>query len=75
MTTFTIEFESRDKILFFKNNFILRNPGAANFVSIIKIVITMIKTTFEDSVKVKAVLDYVLRYNFYVLRFNHKTEF
>lgn len=75
MTTFTIEFESSDKILFFKNNFILRNPEAANFVSIIKIVITMINIAFEDSVKVKAVLDYVLRYNFYVLRLNHKTEF
>ena len=73
MTTFTIEFESSDKILFFKNNFILRNPEAANFVSIIKIVITMINIAFE--VKVKAVLDYVLRYNFYVLRLNHKTEF
>ena len=43
-------------------------PGVANFVSIIKIAITMIKTTFEDSVKVKEITDYVLKCNFYVLR-------
>ena len=68
MTTSTIEFQSRDKILLFKNDFILRRPGAANFVSFIKIVITMIKATFEDSVKVKEIIDYVLKYNFYLLR-------
>ena len=64
MTTFTIWFESRDKILLatswtemiasqplYQNAFILRRPTAANFTDIIKIPI-IIKKAFKDSKKV-----------------------
>ena len=56
MTTSAIEFESRDKILLFKNNFILKTPGSTSFVSIVKITVTMTKATFEESVKVKGII-------------------
>ena len=58
MATFTLEFESRDKILlvtswteimdviisFFQKTFILRRPEVAIFANIIKILTTFIKT-------------------------------
>ena len=56
MNTSTIEFQSRDKILFlttwteiitsqplFQNTFILRRPGAVNYPDIIKLAIILIK--------------------------------
>ena len=66
MTTSTIDFESNDKNLLFKNNVILRRPGVANLACIIKIAITMIKTTFEKLVKVKGIIGYILKCNFYL---------
>ena len=38
---------------FFQNTFILRKPGLANFADIIKTAIMLIKTTIENSIKVK----------------------
>ena len=59
-----IELESRDKIFlmkswvkvmislsFFKNVFVFRGSGAADFADIIKIAIILIKTNFKDSKK------------------------
>ena len=61
MTTFIIQFESRDKILFvtswaeimtlqplFQNALILKRPGVVIFADIIKIVIMFIKTITKD---------------------------
>ena len=38
---------------FFQNTFILRKPGLVNFADIIKTAIMLIKTTIENSIKVK----------------------
>ena len=78
MTTFTIWFESRDKILLvaswteimtsqplYENAFILRRPTVANFADIIKIP-TIIKKTFKDSKKVKRIRNYVFKCNLYL---------
>ena len=72
MTTFTLWFESRDKILlvinernydaitfFLKKNFILRRSGVAIFAGIIKIVTIFIKTILKDSRKVRRIRNYV----------------
>ena len=57
MTTSTIQFESRDKILLvtswtvFQNTFILRRPRVAIFADIIKTITFFIKKIFKDSKK------------------------
>ena len=49
-----------------KNFFTFRfNPGVAYFADIIKIAITLIKTTFQNSIKVKRITIYVLKFYFY----------
>ena len=44
-----------DVIFLFQNTFILRRTRATSFADIIKIATTFIKTTFEDSKKVKII--------------------
>ena len=66
MTTFTVWFESRDKILLvaswteimtsqllYQNALILRRPAVANFADIIKIPAMFIKKIFKDWKKLK----------------------
>ena len=66
MITSTISFESRDKTLFvtsqsgimtpyplFRNAFISRRPGVANFANIIRIVIMSIKKLLKNQKKLK----------------------
>ena len=79
MTTSTVEFESRDKILLvtswaeiltsyplFQITLILRRPRLANFADIIKIATIFIKTTVIESRIVKRIRNYVLKYNLYL---------
>ena len=74
LTTFTVQFESRDKIwlltlwieAIFQNTFILRRPGVANFDDIIKIVPIFIKTIFKDSRNVKRIGNYGSKCNLYL---------
>ena len=74
MTTSTIWFESRDKMLLvtlwanvmtslplFQITFISRRPRLANFGDIIKIATMFIKATFKDSKKVQRIRNYVLK--------------
>ena len=67
MTTFTVQFESRDEYLvgdimdrnydvitfISKNTFILRGPRVANFADIIQNAARFINTIFKDSKKLK----------------------
>ena len=51
----------------FRNIFLLRRPGVANFVGIIKIVIVFIKEIFiKDSKKIKRIRNYVRKCNQYL---------
>ena len=58
--------ENMTSELLFQNTFILRRPRVANFDDIIKIGTMFIKTTFEDSNKVKKIRNYVLIWNQYL---------
>ena len=71
MTTFTVWFESRDKILLvaswaesmtskplYQNTFILRRPMVANFAEIVKNLIMFIKKAFKGSKKLKKLDDF-----------------
>ena len=51
---------------FFQNTVILKRPGVANFADIIKVAIILVKITLKNSIKVKRVTDYTLKYNFYL---------
>ena len=79
MTTFTLQLESRDKILlvtsyteimtlkhFLQKAFILWRPGVAMFADIIKIVTMFIKTILKDSRKIRAIRNYVFKWNLYL---------
>ena len=79
MTTFTIGFESPDKILLvalwtkivtsqslYQNALILRRPAVANFADIIKIPTMFIKKTFKRLKKVKRIRNYVFKCNLYL---------
>ena len=72
MTASTIQFDSRDKILFvtswagimtsqplFQSSFILKRPSVAIFADIIKILTLLIKRIFEDSKKFKRIRNYI----------------
>ena len=75
LTTSTIKFKSCDKLVgdvmnrnydvvtFFQNTFILRRPGLAKFADIIKVATMLIKTTYQNSNKVKRIRNYVLKRN------------
>ena len=79
MTTFPLQFESRNKLglvkswteimtswHFFQNIFVLRKPGVAIFVEIIKIVTMFTKTTLKYSRKVRRIRNYVSQQNLYL---------
>ena len=79
MTTSTVSFESRDKILLvtswieimtsqllFQNTLILRRPRVVNFTDVIKIKIKFMKTTYKDSKKVKRIKNYIIKCNIYL---------
>ena len=79
MTTLTMLFDSRDKILLlmsgieimtlellFQNIFVLRRPRLAIFADIIKIVIICIKAIFKDSKNVRTIRSYVPKCNLYL---------
>ena len=55
-----------DAINLFKNIFILRRPGVANFAEIIKILTILIEKIFKDSKKVKMFRNYVPKCNRYL---------
>ena len=55
-----------DVINFISKYLFIRRPRIANFVDSIKIVTTFIKTTFNDSKKVKIIRNYVLKCNLYL---------
>ena len=55
-----------DLITFFSKYPLLRRPGVAIFVEIIKIVTMFIKTIIQDSRKVKRIINYVSKSNLYV---------
>ena len=78
-----IELESRDKIFqmkswvkvmislsFFKNVFVFRGSGAADFADIIKIAIILIKTNFKDSIKVKILYQNAFFFLYFTLKQN-----
>ena len=48
-----------------KKTVILRRPGVATFANI-KIAFTLIKITYRNSIIVKRITNYVLKYNFYL---------
>ena len=50
----------------FRNTVILRRPGVALFVDIIKIVTRFIKQIFKDLRKAKRIRNYVLKCNLYL---------
>ena len=50
----------------FRNIFILRRPGVADFADIIKIAAMFIKKIFKDSKKVKITRNYALKCNLYL---------
>ena len=79
MSTFTIWFTSRDKILLvesfreiktsqflYQNFFILKRPTVANFVDIVKTPTMFIKNTFKDSKTVKRIRNYEFKCNLYL---------
>ena len=79
MSTFTIWFTSRDKILLvaslreiktsqflYQNFFILKRPTVANFVDIVKTPTMFIKNTFKDSKTVKRTRNYEFKCNLYL---------
>ena len=79
MSTFTIQFESRDKIfagdvidrnydliIFISKCRFLRRPRVTTFADIIKIITRFIKKIFKDSRKVKRIGNYVSKCNLYM---------
>ena len=82
MTTSTIKFESRDKMLLgtpytevitsqtlFQNTLALRWHRVVIFANIIKIVTILIKTIFKDSKKVKRIRSYASKCDLYICVF------
>ena len=55
-----------DVIIFFQNTVVLRRKRIAKFADIVKIAIISIKTTLEDSIKVKRIRNYVSKCDFYL---------
>ena len=81
MTTFTLQLESRDKIVlvtlwtdimtsypFFHKVFILRGALVAVFADIIKVKTMFIKTILKDSRKVRRIRNYVWNLYLYLLK-------
>ena len=48
----------------FQNPVILKRHGLANFADLVKVTTTLIKTTYEKSIKVKRIINYVVICNF-----------
>ena len=46
----------------FQNSFILRRTGVANFSATIKVTIMLIKITFKNSIKIKIITIFVLKF-------------
>ena len=55
---------------FFQNKFVLSRPGAVNFVGIITIAITLIKTRFKNSINVKQKHELCIKMHFFSLFFH-----
>ena len=49
--------------------------GETNFADIIKITITVVKTTFKNSIKVKGFINYVLKSNLYLSQYQKIATF
>ena len=49
-------------VITFQNSFILRRSGVANFSATIKITIMLIKITFKNSIKIKIITIFVLKF-------------
>ena len=74
MNTSTISLEPHNKILWARSSkqvmapyeklVILKKSVAANFTNIIRIAVTLIKTTFQSSIKVKITTKYVFKCSF-----------
>ena len=83
MNTSAISLEPHDKILlvrsskqvmtpylYLKKSVILRKSVVANFTDNIRIAVTLIKTTFQNSTTVKRTTNYVFKCNFYLISYN-----